>query len=562
MPHPSLPGRLITVVALAVIAGCSQVQQAPQPVAVNIVAINDLHGYLQASTFSYSDANGAHEVRAGGVATLGGMLIQLRKQDPQLLFIGAGDLVGASPPLSSMWADEPTLQALRDMGMNLSVIGNHELDNGKAEFLRQLNGGCESSRPAKACQFRPTYGGSGFPYIAANLIDTDTGKSLLPPYRIETVNGVKVAFVGAVLRDVASVVSAKGMQGLSVQDEADAINKLIPELHAQGANANVAVVHQGGSTPEAFDQQDCQHLSGDIVDVAKRLDPAVDVLISAHSHQGYLCKVGPLLVTQGSSFGHFLTHLTLDVTPGQHHVTRIQSTNLLADPSQYPADPKLAALQHEVETRSDAVLLKPIGAIAVASIKRALDDSGESPLGDLIADVQLALGAKDGAQIGFTNTGGIRNDLTLEPGQRKLNFAQVATVQPFENDVITFDLSGRQLEEVLNLQWKADEDVNFLQVSKGFTYRWDASRPLSNRVVPGSIQLNGKPLKPEGHYRVVMNSFLAAGGDRFPLFKEGLNRRNLGITDQDALIDYLKTMDQQGLPVGAAKSAGRIVRVN
>jgi len=553
--------RFLTVVALAFIAGCSQVQHPPQPVAVNIVAINDLHGYLQANTFSYSDANGEHKVRAGGIATLGGMLAQLRQQDPHLLFIGAGDLVGASPPLSAMWADEPTLDALHMMGMNLSAIGNHELDNGKAEFLRQVNGGCNSSRPTKACQFRPAYGGSGVPYIAANLIDTDTGKTLLPPYRIKTVNGVKVAFVGAVLRDVAAVVSAKGMQGLSVQDEADSINQLIPELEAQGANAIVAVVHQGGATPEAFDQQDCQHLSGDIVDVAKRLDPAVDVLISAHSHQGYLCKVGPLLVTQGSSFGHLMTHLTLDVTPGQHHVTRIQATNLLADPAKYPADPKLAALQQEVEARSNAVLLQPVGAIAVASITRSADDAGESPLGDLIADVQLAVGAADGAKIGFTNTGGIRNDLALEPGQRLLNYGQVATVQPFDNAVVAFDLSGRQLEAVLNLQWKTDEDVNFLQVSKGFTYRWDASRPLNSRVVPGSIRLNGKQLKAEGRYRVVMNSFLAAGGDRFAIFKEGRNRRDLGISDQEALIDYLKAMEQKGQPVGSASSAGRIVRV-
>ncbi|RBB94943.1 bifunctional metallophosphatase/5'-nucleotidase, partial [Pseudomonas sp. MWU12-2115] len=151
----------------------------------------------------------------------------------------------------------------------LSAIGNHELDNGKAEFLRQLNGGCQSPRPDKACQFRPNYPGSGFPYLAANLLDSDTGKPLLPAYRIEEVRGVKVAFVGAVLRDVASVVSAKGMRGLQVADEAESINKLIPELNAQGVNAIVAVVHQGGSTPEPFDKQDCSQLGGDIVDVAK-----------------------------------------------------------------------------------------------------------------------------------------------------------------------------------------------------------------------------------------------------------------------------------------------------
>lgn len=562
-PMPRLLGAL--TLALVALAGCSSLSHEPQPVAVNIVAINDLHGYLQANPFSFKDPSapgGVRKLQAGGVATLGGMLGQLRQQDPQLLFIGAGDLVGGSPPLSAMWADEPTLDALRQMGMKLSAIGNHELDNGKAEFLRQLNGGCQSSRPDKACQFRPDYPGAGFPYLAANLMDSDTGKPLLPAYRIEQVHGVKVAFVGAVLRDVASVVSAKGMRGLQVADEADAINKLIPELKAQGANAIVAVVHQGGSTPEPFDKPDCSQLGGDIVDVAKRLDPAVDVLISAHSHQGYLCKVGPLLVTQGNSYGHLLTHLTLQVTPGQHRVTGIQALNLVADPARYPQDPALARLQQDVEARSNQVLLKPVGAIAASPISRRTDAAGEMPLGDLIADAHLAGGQANGARIAFMNNGGIRSDLALEPGQSKINYGQLATLQPFNNNLIAFDLTGRQIEQLLNQQWKGTEDANILQVSRGFSYRWDAKRPVDSRVVPGSIRLDGQPLRADASYRLVMNGFLADGGDRFSLFKSGINRSDLGISDLDAMLRYVGDMDRQGKPVGSATSAGRIQRSN
>ncbi|QIH06292.1 MULTISPECIES: bifunctional metallophosphatase/5'-nucleotidase [unclassified Pseudomonas] len=562
-PMPRLLGAL--TLALVALAGCSSLSHEPQPVAVNIVAINDLHGYLQANPFSFKDPSapgGVRKLQAGGVATLGGMLGQLRQQDPQLLFIGAGDLVGGSPPLSAMWADEPTLDALRQMGMKLSAIGNHELDNGKAEFLRQLNGGCQSSRPDKACQFRPDYPGAGFPYLAANLMDSDTGKPLLPAYRIEQVHGVKVAFVGAVLRDVASVVSAKGMRGLQVADEADSINKLIPELKAQGANAIVAVVHQGGSTPEPFDKPDCSQLGGDIVDVAKRLDPAVDVLISAHSHQGYLCKVGPLLVTQGNSYGHLLTHLTLQVTPGQHRVTGIQALNLVADPARYPQDPALARLQQDVEARSNQVLLKPVGAIAASPISRRTDAAGEMPLGDLIADAHLAGGQANGARIAFMNNGGIRSDLALEPGQSKINYGQLATLQPFNNNLIAFDLTGRQIEQLLNQQWKGTEDANILQVSRGFSYRWDAKRPVDSRVVPGSIRLDGQPLRADASYRLVMNGFLADGGDRFSLFKSGINRSDLGISDLDAMLRYVGDMDRQGKPVGSATSAGRIQRSN
>ncbi len=536
-------------VALA-LAGCASAP--PKPVAVNIVAINDLHGYLQANRFAYKDANGTvQRMDAGGIATLGGMLDQLRAQDPQLLFIGAGDLVGASPPLSAMWADEPTLLALRGMGLKFSTLGNHELDNGKAEFLRQANGGCQSSRPEKACQFQANFPGGGFPYLAANLIDTDTGKPLLPAYRIETVRGVKVAFVGAVLHDVAKVVSAKGMQGLKATDEADAINAVIPQLKAQGVNAIVAVVHQGGDTPEPYDKPDCSQLQGDIVDVAQRLDPAVDVLISAHSHQGYLCKVGKLLVTQGSSYGHLLTHLTLEVTPGTHQVTAIEAQNLLADPHKYQPDAKMAALQQAVEARSNAILLRPVGTPGAPSISAAADTNGESPLGDLITDAQLAMTRKLGAQIAFTNQGGIRNHLILSPGQTQLTYAQVASVQPFNNTLVLMSLTGVQLQALLDQQWQG-EDFNPLQVSKGFSYRWAA-----NRVVPGSLRLDGKPVRPGQSYRVVMNSFLAGGGDRFSVFQQGAQREDSRMIDLDALLGYLA----QEPKAGAGEPAGRIVRV-
>lgn len=549
--------RVLKTSALALalaIGGCASAP--PAPVAVNIVAINDLHGYLQANGYAYKDANGTvQRVEAGGIDTLGGMLDQLRGQDPQLLFIGAGDLVGASPQLSAMWADEPTLLALRGMGLKFSAIGNHELDNGKAEFLRQMRGGCQSSRPGKACQFQAAYPGSGFPYLAANLIDTDTGKPLLPAYQVETVHGVKVAFVGAVLRGVAKVVSVRGMQGLKATDEADAINAVIPELKAQGVNAIVAVVHQGGETPEPYDKPDCQQLSGDIIDVAKRLDPAVDVLISAHSHQGYLCKVGKLLVTQGSSYGHLLTHLTLEVTPGTHQVTAIQAQNLLADPGKYQPDAKMAALLQQVEARSNAVLLRPVGTPGAPTISAVEDANGESPLGDLITDAQLAMTAKLGAQIAFTNPGGIRNHLVLTPGQTQLNFAQVASTQPFNNDLVLMSMTGAQLQAVLNQQWQG-LDFKALQVSHGFSYRWDPKRPVGDRVVPGSLRLGNKPVAAGQAYRVVMNSFLADGGDRFEVFRQGAGRQDTRLIDLDALLAYLK----QTPGAGAATSAGRIQR--
>lgn len=555
--------RLAASLLLCAVAACNQTpnETRGKTVEVNIVAINDLHGYLQPNPWRYKGADGIERtVNVGGIATLGGMLDQLRAKDPQLLFIGAGDLVGGSPAISAMWADEPTLEALHGMGLLLSSLGNHELDAGKAELLRQINGGCESPRPQKACKFHSNFTGGGFPYIAANLIDTDTGKPLFPAYRIEESHGVKIAFVGAVLRDVAMIVSANGMRGLKAIDEAEAINRVIPELKAQGVNAIVAMVHQGGSTPEPFDQPDCKSLSGDIVEVAQRLDPAVDVLLSAHSHQGYLCKIGKLPVTQGGSYGHLLTRLTLQVTPGVHDVKAVTFSNLLADPSQYPPDTKMAALEEEVESRSNAVLMQPAGRIAVPQIINRADRNGENPMGDLICDAQLAMTRNQGAQMAFMNLGGIRADLAQPPDQG-LTYAQVASVQPFSNTLVLMDLTGEQILALLNQQWSA-EDMNPLQVSEGFSYMWDAKRPLGDRVIPDSVRLDGKPLQRGMSYRVVANSFLAAGAERFSMFKQGTRVEDSGLGDLDAMLDYLRLQEQKKIPVGAAQSAGRILRVN
>lgn len=554
---------LLTLLALT---SCAPAGNTPAAVQVHIVAINDLHGYLQANPWVYRDASGAnHKLDAGGIATLGGMLDQLRAADPQLLFVGAGDMIGASPAISAMWADEPTLLALHGMGLAFSTVGNHELDNGKAELLRLRDGGCSSSRPAKACRFHADYPGSGFPYIAANLIDTDTGKPLLPAYRIEQSHGVKVAFVGAVLRDVAQVVSVRGMQGLKAVDEAESINRVIPELKAQGVDAIIAVIHQGGETPEAVDQQDCQQLSGAIVDVTRRLDPAVDAVISAHTHRGYLCRVEGRLVTQGSSYGHLLTELTLTVTPGQrpgqHQVTSVSAVNLLADPARYPPDEKLAALEHEVETRSNAVLLQPAGRIAVPMISNRADPSGESALGDLIADSHLAMTRDLGAQIALMNPGGIRNNLALAPGQEQLTYAQLAAVQPFGNTLVLVDLTGAQLLALLDQQWNGDQ-FKPLQVSKGLSYRWDAQRPVDSRVVPGSLTYNGVAVVAERVYRVVANGFLAEGGDHFTVFQQGTRREDSGLGDLDATVAYLQGNTRRGIAVGASESAGRYQRVN
>ena len=342
---------------ILILSGCSNLAPAPSgPIEVNLVALNDFHGNLDRSKFTYTSAADTERktVQAGGIDTLSGALTAWRREDAQLIFVGNGDLVGASPAMSALWADEPSIVAMNMLGMRASSVGNHEFDQGKAELLRQQRGGCESSRADKACKFTPDFKGASYTYMAANVIDTQTGKSLLPAYRIEEAHGVKVGLIGAVLKDTPSVVTAAGIAGLQFGDEADAINATLPQLRAQGVGVFVVLLHQGGETKEAVDQPDCSHLKGEVVDVVKRLDPAIQLVISGHSHQGYLCRVDGRLVTQAQMGGHMLTRIKLKVDPVKNALIDASAQNVVMLPGMYEPDPAVAAYLASVKQRSAA----------------------------------------------------------------------------------------------------------------------------------------------------------------------------------------------------------------
>lgn len=551
----------LLLAAMLLASGC---QKAAEPVLVNIAALNDFHGNLLASPFQYQDAAGAEvKLKAGGLGPLSGALAELRKQDPQLLLIGAGDMVGGSPPISSMWADEPSLKALNLLGLKFSVVGNHELDHGKGELLRQVNGGCQSERADKACQFDKDFKGAGFPYISANLMDKQNGKPLFAGYRIEQAHGAKIAFVGATLRTVGAYVSAKNMDDLYTVDEADAINALLPELRKQNVDAVIAVIHQGGKTTERFDQQDCSQLSGDVVEVAKRLDPQIKVVVTAHTHEGYLCRLGDKLVTQGASFGRLLTQLTLTVDTDKHQLLDVKAHNLVIDAQRYSASADVAPLLAEVESRSQALLGKPVARLAAREVLRATNEAGESPMGDLIADSQLAATRALGAQIALMNQGGMRMDITLDEGQEQVNYGQVATVQPFNNSLTLLTLSGAQLRELLEQQWQ-DGGMGFypLQPSASLSYRYDDSRPKGQRVIAGSLLVDGQPVQDAQDYRLALNSFLAEGGDNFSVLKQARDRLDTGINDLESMIAWLQERDRAGQPVGFAEAQQRIQKAS
>ncbi|RJG11659.1 bifunctional metallophosphatase/5'-nucleotidase [Massilia cavernae] len=553
----------IALAAASLFSGCASRPQAP--LELNVVALNDFHGNLEASKFNYTDkGQPATLAKAGGIDTIGAALQAWRAEDKDLMFVAAGDLVGATPAISSMWADEPALTALSMLGMDASAAGNHEFDQGRAELLRQQHGGCVSHRTGKACKLVPDFKGASFTYLAANVVDKATGKTLLPAYKIEEAKGVKVAFIGAVTKDTPSVVLASGIAGLSFLDEADSINKAMAEVRAKGATVFVVLIHEGGHTGEAFNEPDCKNLKGPIVGISKRLDPAIKLIISGHTHRGFQCKVDGRTITQAEMGGHVLSRIKLAVDPQSRELRDIAVRNVIMKPGEYPADPRIDAYLKLVKERSEAALARPVARVGAKSIGRKLTGAGEAPLGNLIADAVLDASQGEGVQIAFMNAGGMRKDLDVGDNLTA-TFGQAQVVLPFSNTIVVMDMTGAQIREVLEQQWiraHADSHAAMLQASRGFSYAWDASKPNGQRVIPGSMKLNGVAIDEARSYRVAANNFLAEGGDGFPAFAAAANKRDTQIVDLDAFVGYLAKSDKAGKPAGSAEAAGRVERRN
>lgn len=536
-------GALLLVVGLTPLLSLAQ----GRPVDVRILAINDFHGNLEPANLSYRLPNG-QTVPVGGVEYLATHIQALRRGHAHTVVVSAGDAIGASPLLSALFHDEPTIEALDQVGLDLNAVGNHEFDDGAAELLRMQRGGCH---PTEGCLDGDGFTGARFQFLAAN-VRTAQGKTLLPPYQIRRFTGIPVAFIGMTLEGTPRIVAAAGVAGLTFQDEAETVNALVPELRRQGVRAIVVLVHEGGLATGSYD--DCPAISGAIVDIVRRTDPEVDLFITGHTHQAYNCRIDGRPVTSAASFGRLITTLDLTLDPRTRDVATVQAANQLVT-QDVPKSAPLTALIAKYEAVAGPIRDRPIGTLT-ADFTRDLSPAGESALGRLIADAQLAATAapdQGGAVIALMNPGGIRADLTYR-GQGQVTYGEAFAVQPFGGTLVTLSLTGDQIRQVLEQQF--DNPVmgqnRILQVSTGFSYTWDATAPTGKRV--GDLRLQGQALRPEATYRVTVNSFLADGGDNFTVFQEGRDRRG-GVGDIQALETYLARRS----PI-APDPAGRITR--
>ena len=556
---PALPLVAVLLSACATLPDSSSPRQPARTVSVQLLAINDFHGHLEPP----SGTNGRiNSVDAGGVEYLATHLKNAIAEQPDSIVVGAGDLVGASPITSALFHDEPTIEALNLMGLSVASVGNHEFDEGHEELQRLRTGGCH---PTDGCQDGDGFEGARFDYLSANVVRKSTGTPLLPPTVVRTVGTVKVGFIGQTFVGTSQVVPASVPRDLTFVDEARVANAYAEELKRQGVNAIVLLIHQGlRQSGPSLDPNGCDNVSGGLEPILEQLTTDISVVISGHTHAFYNCRINGRLVTSASSYGRMLTRVALEIDAVSGRVVKASATNQPVT-RDVAKDPELSKLVAKYRALVDQTAKQVVGSIA-RDLVRAPNAAGESPLGSVVADAQLAATRSPehgGAEVAFMNPGGIRSDIVGDAdtpvGQpRQVTYGDLYAVQPFGNTVMTLTMTGDMIKRLLEQQFDnpTPGQTEMLQISEGFSYRYRVKAAKGAHVDPDSIQLNGRRIGPTDRVRVAVNDFLLGGGDGFTVFSEGTDRISI-VGDISALVDYFKARS----PVTPPPQT-RIVRVD
>lgn len=514
------------------------------PETIQILGLNDFHGNIEPpNPVTWFAAGVEHKDQLGGAARLGATLAQLRQGQPNTITVAAGDLISASPLASAWFLDEPTVMALNRLGLGLASVGNHEFDRGTVELRRVQQGGCGKNTLREPCRLDRPFEGAKWTYLAANVLD-DQGQTLFPGTAMRQFGRVKIGFIGMTLKETGQLVSPAGTRGYHFADEAETANKLAAQLRAQGADAVVVLIHQGGNVDPLYNTSDCPQLSGDILPILDKLDPAIRLVVSGHTHQAYVCQRAASdgsmrTLTSAGRYGYFITDIRMTVDPATDRVLSITAENRpITAAAGEQAD--IAAIVHRY-----AEAAAPVASRVVGKLEGSLEWDGrdtDSPLGNLIADAQLAATrdpAKGGAQISFINSGGVRAGFrTAADGS--VTYGALFALQPFGNTLVTLELSGADLRRLLEQQFgdasPAAVKQSVLIPSAGFTFSYDRSRPAGQRIT--AMALDGKPIDPAATYRVTVNNFLASGGDGFTVLTTARPVGDAG-PDLDALEAYI-----------------------
>jgi 5'-nucleotidase len=593
---------LILVATLALLVACMGDLSPEEEQTVNIIALNDFHGNIDMPDISnggsvtVSDpANPAGtKVPTGGAAYLATLVKQIKATNPNNIMVGAGDIMGASPFTGMLTHQESTVDVMNAIGLEVTAVGNHEFDQGKTELLRMQNGGCYPSGTigTDTCLNGGTFSGAKYKYLAANVVDTSTNKTLFDPTYIKKFGNLSVGFIGLTFKDTPTAVLGSGVAGLSFLDEATTINNYAAELKSKGVSAVVVLIHQGGQTlATSVNDKTCPSLSGEILNIVDTLSSDVAVVISGHTHQEYICTRNNKLLTSTGFYGQTLTNIELklkgtSVVSASANNIPVINDNLDSNKKAFTLPSGMVALSKDsvvdaiITTYNNAVTSiknMVVGSVS-ADIKRALlsnttrDEGAEGAMGDVVADFIMA--GVSGADFALTNPGGVRADLIQKAGG--VTYSDLIAVAPYNNDLVTVELTGAQIVRLLEQQWEAANCAakantpggangcgRMLQPSKELSYTWDRSQTAGAasgtgaRVNVSSIQVNGQALDLTKTYRIATVSFLGQGGDNFTVFSQfGKNYKNTGVKDIEAFVNYMKAHP------GLTPPSKRITRVN
>lgn len=556
---------------LILLSACAPMNEQPVAAApsfnISILAFNDLHGHLEPPSLSIHEPieGSLKEVPAGGAAYLSAVIQHYKKTNPHHAVVSAGDMIGASPLTSALFLDEPTIEAVNAMGIDFNAVGNHEFDKGTDELMRMRKGGCAKFTRFEPCQINRNFPGANFEFLSANIKKSDH-QTLFPSFGIKTFKqgniSVKVGFVGMTLKGTPAMVSPEGIQGLRFEDEAATANALVPLLKAQGVSVLVLVIHEGGVVKGSHNDASCSGLSGDIVPILNKLDTAYDVVVSGHTHRAYACDYSkinpqkPFLLTSAGQYGTLLTHIQLSVDSHSMKLQHKSAHNIIVQSEAFTnaagqriqPNPTLPFLGKEKDVEkivneyrlASQVQVQKVISHLPSSITRMASRSGESALGNLIADAQWASTApkeRGGSDFALMNPGGVRADLIIQPGGGTVNFGQLFKVQPFGNTMVVKRMTGAQIKGLLEHQFVNIDRPKVLFPSHNFRYAVDLQKEFGQRI--SQIRIGEQMINMSNLYNVTVNSFLASGGDGFFQLNSAPTVSG-GELDIDALSEYLR----------------------
>ncbi|WP_433326082.1 bifunctional metallophosphatase/5'-nucleotidase [Spirillospora sp. CA-294931] len=544
--------------AIAATAGLAAPARAAEPIDVQLLSITDFHGYMQVGNDQLTLPDGTR-VKVGGAAYNAAHLKRLATKNSILFSVG--DNFSGWPFEVDAFQDEPTIEVLNALGVKFSTTGNHELDV-SPEFLKghMMKGRCFGRIDVDSCFTDSTgrrFRGAKFPFYSANIVDARSGRTILKPYNIERVGGVKIGFINLTVPDT-PVGSTSYQPGLRALPLVETANRYAAELKRRGVKAIVANVHDGASADGAgFDG--CKNPTGPAIDFARRATPDIDAIFTGHWHAGFNCTVpdpagDPRPVIEGLNHGTVISEIGLRIDPRTREVirsgTRARNHPVTRD---IAPDPRLQKIADYWKARGQRRAAEPVAA-QTGDFTRVQNAHGESTLGDLAADVQYwtasrsRAGRADLALIATKPLKGstaLRRDLPAakgtDPGDAdgRVTFGEAWNAYGYGNPILTVSVTGEQIHQALEQQWQGGKFAP-LAVSKNVRYRYDATRPEGDRVDPKDVAVNGRPLDPSKTYRLAALAYTLIGADGYPAFAGFTAAHRNELPDHEAFIAYLK----------------------